>query len=423
MARIVLSAIGSYGDVYPFLSLGMRLASRGHEPVLAAPEVFRASAVDAGLAFAPVRPDVDFSDAELFRRVMDPRRGVKFLLEEKLLPSLRDSYTDLQVACRGADLLLSHSLTYAAPILGEASSMPWISVVLQPMGFCSPHDPPALAPIPWLARLKPLGPRALSRLLSVLKRMAWSWSAPIRALRNELGLSADADPLWEGQFSPFGTLALFSRHFGEPQPDWPVSTTTCGFCFHDRDFGGDPDADRLEAFLKAGSSPVVVTLGSSAALAAGDFYESAADAVGRLGGRAVLIASDPSATSLATEDVLVVRSARIGPLFEAASVVVHAGGVGTTGHAMQAGRPQLVVPFGGDQFDSAVRVSRRGLGLALGRRRARARTLARHVHRLQSEVVWAERAGSVAARLVAEDGPEVACNALGSLLERSGSSG
>lgn len=38
MARIVMTAIDSYGDVYPFLSLGCRLGERGHEAILAAPE-------------------------------------------------------------------------------------------------------------------------------------------------------------------------------------------------------------------------------------------------------------------------------------------------------------------------------------------------------------------------------------------------
>ena len=38
-----------------------------------------------------------------------------------------------------------------------------------------------------------------------------------------------------------------------------------------------------------------------------------------------------------------------------AGVIVHQGGVGTTGQALRAGRPMLIVPFGQDQPDNARR--------------------------------------------------------------------
>ena len=35
------------------------------------------------------------------------------------MPGVRDQYEDLAEATRGADLLLSHPITYAAPLLAE----------------------------------------------------------------------------------------------------------------------------------------------------------------------------------------------------------------------------------------------------------------------------------------------------------------
>ena len=183
---------------------------------------------------------------------MDPRHGAEVVVREILVPYLRDSYRDLEAACDGADLLVSHVLTYAAPILGEKTGIPWVSTVLSPMVFASAYDPPALAPIPWLARLRPLGPVFVRSLWRLLKRIAWSWSEPIRAFRQELGLEAGQDPLWEGQFSPHGTLVLFSRVLAQAQPDWPEPTTICGFPFHDADFGAAPTRTGWTAFfLKA----------------------------------------------------------------------------------------------------------------------------------------------------------------------------
>src|SRR5262245_42823491 len=48
-----------------------------------------------------------------------------------------------------------------------------------------------------------------------------------------------------------------------------------------------------------------------------------------------------------------------------ASVIIHQGGSGTTGEALRAGRPMLVVPYGWDQPDNAYRIERLGVGLHL----------------------------------------------------------
>ena len=129
-ARIVLATFGSYGDVLPYLSIGRRLSASGHAVVLAAPAMYRELTESAGLEFAPVRPDIDFHDADMLRRIMEPKRGTEFLVRGLLAPCIRDSYCDLESACNGADLLISHVLTYAAPILGERTGLRWMASVL-----------------------------------------------------------------------------------------------------------------------------------------------------------------------------------------------------------------------------------------------------------------------------------------------------
>ncbi len=409
MARFVLTTFGSYGDVFPYLAIGERLLQRGHTAVIAAPESYRRDVEDLGLEFAAVRPDVAFDDTETFLRLMDPRRGTERVVRELLLPSLRDAHADLQTACDGADLLVSHVLTYAAPIIGESTGLPWVSTVLSPMVFCSPSDPPALPPIPWFARLRPLGPGVIGFLLRRMMKFSWSWSEPIRALRTELGLNADADPMWEGQHSPHGVLALFSETFAARQPDWPAATTTCGFPFHDRDFGGDGDAEELAAFLADGPAPLVFSLGSSSVQAAGDFYASAARAAVQLGQRAVLVLGDRPAPPELPDTVLAIRSTPLQPLFDAASIVIHAGGIGSTGQALRAGRSQLVIPFAHDQFDNALRVERRGIGLRLDRRRLTTPRLSARLAQLLGDHGIEAKARAMAPAIRTEDGAGTAC--------------
>jgi UDP:flavonoid glycosyltransferase YjiC (YdhE family) len=42
--------------------------------------------------------------------------------------------------------------------------------------------------------------------------------------------------------------------------------------------------------------------------------------------------------------------------------VIHHGGIGSTAEALRAGRPQLVTPFGNDQFFNARRIASLGVG-------------------------------------------------------------
>jgi UDP:flavonoid glycosyltransferase YjiC (YdhE family) len=48
-----------------------------------------------------------------------------------------------------------------------------------------------------------------------------------------------------------------------------------------------------------------------------------------------------------------------------AAAVVHHGGIGTTAEALRSGRPQLVLPVGGDQPDNAARLARIGAAVTM----------------------------------------------------------
>ena len=420
MTRIVLNTFGSYGDVFPYLAIAQCLQRRGHDPVIAAPETYRSASRDAGLAFWPVGPNVDFEDTDTFRRVMDRKRGAEVVVREYLVPHLRESYRQLESACAGAHLLVSHMLTFAAPILAEKNNIPWVSTALSPMCFASAYDPPALAPIPWLARLRPLGPAFVGALWRVLKRFSLRWSEPIRAFRTELGLEPGGDHLWGDFPSADGVLALFADVFGPSQPDWPERTTVCGFPFYDRDFGGSDDPDRLARFLAEGPAPLVFSLGSSAIHCADDFYELAAEGVKRLRQRAVLVIGESAPPPDLPASVLAIRSAAVRPLFDGASIVVHAGGVGTVGQAMRSGRPQVVVPFAHDHFDNALRVKRLGVGGSLNRQRLTTAKLARALGAIAADEEMRARAASLADRIRAEDGTTTACQVIESIIDASG---
>ena len=92
------------------------------------------------------------------------------------------------------------------------------------------------------------------------------------------------------------------------------------------------------------------------------------------------------------------------------------GRVGTTQQALRAGRPQLVVPHLGDQFDNGARVSRLGAGTVVGRQAYRADRVARALAALLCDASVVETAGRLGIVAAQEDGAGVAAEAIMGLI-------
>jgi UDP:flavonoid glycosyltransferase YjiC (YdhE family) len=104
-------------------------------------------------------------------------------------------------------------------------------------------------------------------------------------------------------------------------------------------------------------------------------------------------------------------------LFDRAAGVVHHGGIGTAGRALQAGLPQLIVPSGFDQFDNAARVTRIGAGQTLDMKTLSASSLAAAIRELlDNEEVW-RRCVSIREELAATDPVAEICGAIEGLVE------
>lgn len=413
--RIVLTTHGTLGDLHPYLVIALELQRRGHQPIIATSEYYRQKIESAGVEFKAIRPDIPFEDLELHRRLTEPKAGLERIIRELMLPALREMFDDLLIVVQkdgGADLLVSQLLVFAAPLVAEKTGVRWLSTELQPGAFLSAYDPPVLAPYPALAKLRGLGSTFHRALFGLAKLSARSWSKPVHELRRELGLPPGPDPLFEGRNSTQLVLALFSRVIGEPQPDWPANTLVTGFPFYDEE--DSSLAPELEQFLDNGEPPIVFTLGSSAVRDAGSFFEESVAAAERLGKRAVLLMG-PSINQLSRSlphDVSAFDYAPYAQIFPRAAVVVHQGGIGTTGQALRAGKPMLVMPFGGDQYDNGARVARHGAGRTIMRDQYTAARAADELRELLDNSGYQERAAELSSRIQSEDGVRAPCDAI-----------
>lgn len=414
MAHITITCWGSHGDTDPYLGLAAGLSARGHDVAIATLEHYRPLVERGGYRFFPIRPAGDPTDTRLVERVMDRNRGTEFLLREVIVPGIPDMYNDLQPAIDGADLVISHPLTMAAPMLAEQRQIAWVSTVLAPMSFFSEYDVPVFPPAPWLKRLERLGAWPGRLLTRLAKRVTAQWVEPVRDMRRTLGLPDRGNPLFEGQHSPHLVLALYSAVLGAPQPDWPAHVMVTGHMFHDAPHGTSLSAE-LENFLAAGPPPLVFTLGSSAILVAGDFWQTSVGAVEALGQRAVFLMGPGKAGVLRDtlpSCILAVDGAPHSLLFPRASVVVQQCGIGTIAQSLRSGRPLLAVPWAHDQPDNAHRTARLGMARVLQASAYRVPAVITALRDLLSTPDYTRAAASVAERVRTERGVDAACDAL-----------
>lgn len=425
--RIVLATVGSYGDLHPFIAVGVALKAIGFEAVIAASDAYRGKVEAEGLEFHPIAPsrerlvcDTGFSESDLVRGMT--RSSTKFILERAIIPYLDDTYADLQAAARGADLIVPSNFSLVARVVAAKLGLPVMSLVLSPCVFFSAQEPAYYLEAPWLPALRRrFGPGAARLVLDLGRLQSRMQTRAITRMRRRLGLPIPAgDELLDGFLRADRVVALYSPLLGPLPPEAPTASVIAGFTFYDSEAGGAPVLDRaLQAFLDAGPPPLVFSLGSLGVFAAGRFYEEAAAATASLGRRAVLLVGGETYdqhAGLASAQVFVAPYAPHSLVFPRAAAVIHHGGIGTVGHAMRAGKPQLVCPMFGDQLDNAERLKRLGVARRLDHRRFTAARAAQALNDMLADQAAADKARLIADAVGKEDGAQVAAASAAALL-------
>ncbi len=414
MSRIVLTTIGSFGDLHPKIAIAFELRHRGHDVVFATHREYQDKIKALGFEFHRMRPDnTALNDPQEMARMMDLQTGTEYVVRNWVCASLRETYTDLMNAAKNSDLIINGEGVLAARLVAEKLGIPWVLTMLSPLGFLSASDPsitPELPAIFQLPGLNSLAQRGIRQLGKVLTK---SWANPVHQLRQEMGLPPlKGNPLIDDKYSPYLVLAMFSSVLAKPQPDWAANTVLTGFAFYDGSEGGAQLSPELDQFLDAGEPPIVFTLGSAAVMAPGQFYEESIKAAKRLNRRAVLLIGKNVPPANLPDSIISVNYAPYSQLFSRACAIVHQGGIGTTAQALQAGRPTIVMPYSIDQPDNAARVERLGTSRTVSRKQYVAERVAKQLGELLENPNYAARAAAVGAIIRAEDGVKVACDAI-----------
>jgi len=414
--RVVLASIGSLGDLHPFIAIGQSLMAMGASVVLAVPADGVAKARAAGLEAMPILPSyasiyerLGMTQAEVAGRII---ADTNFVLDEILMPSLSHSVASLDALAAGADVMAGSIFTFAAGIVAEKRRIPLVRVLLQPITLVSTYQPPFAPPFE-IMRHTPstsIGRSWNAALYGLVKLvLRRRYAARINDVRREYGLAPNRDtPLFDHGATTVATLCCWSSAIGLLPVDAPHHAHQVGFPFFDSEHGTDAAmVPELAAFLDDGAPPLVFSLGSVAVASAGDFYSEATAACRRLGKRAVLLTGEKG--SPRREDgCLFMGYAPHSMLFPRAEAIIHHGGIGTLGQALRAGRPQIVVPHFGDQFDNAARLVRLGLGGSIRRENFTAPNVGRILGKVLADPLVPRSAESAAKQIAKDDGANTA---------------
>jgi vancomycin aglycone glucosyltransferase len=352
--RVLLSTIGSRGDVQPLVALGLELKALGQEVRLCVPPDFRDWIEGLGMPVTPIGPELrSTGKARPSAAPLSPEQR-----RQMIEGTVANQFDTIAAAAQGCDVIVgATALQIAAPSVAERMGIPYVFAAYCPAVLPSPHHAP---PVLGMLGDKPAPAIADNRELWVQDARRWNdtWGPLLNSHRGALGL-APVDDVRGYVLTDRPWLAVDPTLGPWPDPADPAVLQTGAWILPDV----RPLAPELEAFLDAGEPPVYFGFGSTRAPE--DLSQVMIRSARALGRRAIVSRgwADLSIVDDAP-DCLFIDEVNQQALFQRVAAVVHHGGAGTTTAAARAGAPQVVIPQMYDQHYWSQRVHHLGIGAA-----------------------------------------------------------
>lgn len=402
---ITILSVGSQGDIQPYLALAVGLKNEGYNVRFAANSNFASLAAQYGLDFFPIQMDsfefVQNREAQswlesdsILNLVLNTNRVIRPILEQIL--------ADVFDACRGSEVIIYHS--YALPYVhyfGKQLNIRCIPASMHPM--------PTRAHPAVLSNIRRSPSKTFNLLTHLLvHQILWQVFLPVvrKFLRGKAGISI-ITPYKQFLKEQQPVLCGYSPTVLPRPADLPDQIYITGYWFLEAPPNWQPDPE-LITFLNSGQSPIYVGFGSMGNPANNqDTANIVLKALAETGQRAVLAAgwSGLGLGQQLPSTVFLLKSIPHTWLLPQMAAIVHHGGGGTTGTALSAGIPNIVIPHFGDQHFWGRRVAELGAGPEpISRKKLSAERLAQAIYTATHDRAMQERAITIGAQIRAEDG-------------------
>jgi sterol 3beta-glucosyltransferase len=404
--HITIIAVGSQGDVQPYLALGIGLKSAGHHVTIATLSIFKESVESAGLRFAEVKGNP--------REWLETDEGLAFIesgpsmigffqgLKKFMAPVLESLLPTSFEACQGTDVILYSSLAFSGPHIAEKLGCASFPLMLQPI-YPTREFPSVLVNAEKTSRTF----NQLSHFISDQILHHSSRASVNRWRRHSLNLPPTP---FLGIYQNMRKQRIpqflgYSEHVLARPTDWESHVHVTGYWFLKRPDAWQPSPELVD-FLRSGPPPVYIGFGSMTSRRPEQLTALIIQALQSTGQRGLLLGGWSKLGSAALpKTILPLESVPHDWLFPQVSAVVHHGGAGTTAAGLRAGVPAIVTPFFADQFFWARRVVKLGAGPDfIPHAQLTADNLAAAIRAVVGNEAMRERARTVGEKIRAEDG-------------------
>jgi vancomycin aglycone glucosyltransferase len=352
--RVLLSTIGSRGDVQPLVALALQLKALGQEARVCAPPDFRDWVEELGIPFVPLGPEVR-STAKAGSPLL-PAQPTAEQVRQMMEGTGATQFATIPVAAEGCDVIVAgNALNIAARSVAEHMGVRYVFAAYCPITLPSAHHAPPKV-LAWAAD----DPTADDLTLWAEDAVRWTetWGPSLDSHRAAAGLAPVAD-VRRHILTDRPWLAADPALAPWPEPGDPHVLQTGAWTMTDE----RPLSPELEEFLEAGEPPVYFGFGSIRTPQG--LSTAMVEAARALGRRAIVSRGWADLALVDGEpDCHAVGEVNQQALFRRVAAVVHHGGAGTTTAAARAGAPQVVIPQHYDQHYFARRVSELGIGSA-----------------------------------------------------------
>ena len=356
---LTIVALGSRGDVYPSIALGLGFKRAGFQVRMAVNTLFESEIVTQGLEFLPIntlyRESMAVSPDSLSPlSSLDPIRFLT-LKKSRISPVVDRIVTDIQHACQDADIILYNMLALPAYYFAKQMNIRAYPICLQPLYRTNAFPSPVVTSSMYVPRL----------LNSASYRLVEKGMDYFLTNSSQLkGKASIRDCLKEISSGNIPVLNGFSSCIQPKPADWSRNMHITGYWFLDESEEWVPPPE-LKAFLENGPAPICIGFGSMNDPDIKQIIETTVKGALNAGYRVVLLTgwSGESFSDRICPDLFVTGDIPHSWLFPRVSVVVHHGGAGTTAAAVRAGIPSVIIPFFFDQCFWADRLVKLGAGL------------------------------------------------------------
>lgn len=406
--KIIITAVGSTGDIQPFIALAEALKRAGHTVKVCSYDIYKKKFDKISVPFAAVGPPFDDQRVSNVRdalKKLPPLKKLDYLVNEVFLYEGEKFYADSIEASRGYHFGICHSLDFIGQHVMIQNQIPWASVIFAPgiipTRFKAPMHLPDLG--------RP-GNRLSWKILEWIKagfeRKIEGYLYRLNGIRRKINAV--------GTFSPHLNLVACSGHITPIYPDWPDNFVVTGAWFIRG--GAYTPPPEVARFVEEGKVDVVFTFGSMSRTEGEQIEQMFRKVVEKTRIRAIIQQGWNTVSQIHRESanlLFVDYNLPHGYLFGKTPIVVYTGSANTVMEVCKAGAASIVVPQLPDQLYWATVLHRLGVGSKpLQPKNLTANTLAARIQRVLEDGEMLRKARELSRKIEAENGTENAVRAI-----------